>query len=133
MLLELEIALCIAPRDVRVWQAQLPAGARLQDAMDLAHRQWDLHCSGVAEAAGFKGPAAQSDVQDQAISLTGWEWGVWGRVLPPEHVLQAGDRVEAYRPLLVDPKVARRERFAKQGARGAGLFSKKRDNAKPGY
>jgi uncharacterized protein len=38
-----------------------------------------------------------------------------------------------YRPLLVDPKVARRERFRTQGARAAGLFAKKRPGAKPGY
>jgi putative ubiquitin-RnfH superfamily antitoxin RatB of RatAB toxin-antitoxin module len=41
--------------------------------------------------------------------------------------------VEIYRPLTVDPKVARRERFAKQGARATGLFVKKRAGAKAGY
>jgi putative ubiquitin-RnfH superfamily antitoxin RatB of RatAB toxin-antitoxin module len=30
-------------------------------------------------------------------------------------------------------KVARRERFQKQGTRGAGLFAKRRPGAKPGY
>lgn len=59
--------------------------------------------------------------------------GVWGRVRDPTHPLQAGDRVEVYRPLLVDPKVARRERFAKQGARTTGLFAKRREGAKAGY
>jgi hypothetical protein len=41
--------------------------------------------------------------------------------------------VEVYRGLLVDPKVARRERFKSQGSRGAGLFAKKRPGAKSGY
>jgi hypothetical protein len=41
--------------------------------------------------------------------------------------------VEIYRPLRVDPKVARRERFKKQGARTAGLFASRRSNAKSGY
>ena len=50
--------------------------------------------------------------------------GVWGRVKPLEYALQA---------LKVDPKVARRERFAQQGARGAGLFAKRRANSKSGY
>jgi putative ubiquitin-RnfH superfamily antitoxin RatB of RatAB toxin-antitoxin module len=59
--------------------------------------------------------------------------GVWGRKAQPTQVLSEGDRVEIYRPLRVDPKVARRERFQKQGARSAGLFAKRRDNAKPGY
>jgi putative ubiquitin-RnfH superfamily antitoxin RatB of RatAB toxin-antitoxin module len=47
--------------------------------------------------------------------------------------LQDGDRLEVYRPLRVDPKVARRERFKGQGARTAGLFAKRRPGAKPGY
>lgn len=59
--------------------------------------------------------------------------GVWGRKLPLDHVLRDLDRVEIYRPLTVDPKVARRERFAKQGARTAGLFEKKRPGAAAGY
>ena len=59
--------------------------------------------------------------------------GIWGRKLTPDHVLRDGDRVELYRPLKVDPKVARRERFIRQGARGTGLFSKRRAGAKSGY
>lgn len=59
--------------------------------------------------------------------------GVWGTVRPRGHVLADGDRVEVYRALVVDPKVARRERFARQGARRAGLFSKQRKGAKAGY
>ena len=47
--------------------------------------------------------------------------------------LQLQDRVEVYRALKVDPKVARRERFAKQGARTTGLFASKRPGAKAGY
>jgi len=59
--------------------------------------------------------------------------GIWGRKLPLDHALRAGDRVELYRPLKVDPKVARRERFSRQGARTTGLFSKRRAGAKSGY
>ena len=33
----------------------------------------------------------------------------------------------------IDPKVARRERFSKQGAGTAGLFAQRRQGAKPGY
>jgi putative ubiquitin-RnfH superfamily antitoxin RatB of RatAB toxin-antitoxin module len=50
-----------------------------------------------------------------------------------DHVLNPTDRVEVLRGLRVDPKVARRERFQKQGARTAGLFAKRRPGAKPGY
>jgi putative ubiquitin-RnfH superfamily antitoxin RatB of RatAB toxin-antitoxin module len=35
--------------------------------------------------------------------------GVFGKLCKPERPLLAGDRVEIYRPLLVDPRVARRE------------------------
>lgn len=58
---------------------------------------------------------------------------VWGRSTVPGQLLREGDRVEIHRPLLVDPKVARRARFQKQGARSAGLFAKKRAGAKAGY
>jgi len=61
------------------------------------------------------------------------EVGVWGRRVPLSHVLRQDDRVELYRPLLVDPKVARRERFVRQGAKSAGLFAKRRPGAKAGY
>ena len=59
--------------------------------------------------------------------------GIWGRVVEKTTVLQHQDRVEVYRALKVDPKVARRERFAKQGARTTGLFASKRPGAKAGY
>jgi putative ubiquitin-RnfH superfamily antitoxin RatB of RatAB toxin-antitoxin module len=61
------------------------------------------------------------------------ELGVWGRKALAKQVLRAHDRVEIYRPLTVDPKVARRERFARQGAKTAGLFAKRRVGAKAGY
>ncbi len=59
--------------------------------------------------------------------------GVWGRKARPDQSLRDRDRIEIYRALQVDPKVARRERFVKQGARTTGLFAKKRLGAKAGY
>lgn len=59
--------------------------------------------------------------------------GVWGRKAKLDQLLRDQDRVEVYRSLRVDPKVARRERFVRQGSRGAGLFVKKREGAKAGY
>jgi uncharacterized protein len=79
-----------------------------------------LHASGL----GAEFPAL--DLRTAAV-------GVWGRKARVSQPLREGDRIEVYRPLAVDPKVARRERFRKQGARAAGLFAKKRDGAKPGY
>jgi putative ubiquitin-RnfH superfamily antitoxin RatB of RatAB toxin-antitoxin module len=61
------------------------------------------------------------------------ESSIWGRKTTPTQALQDGDRLEALRPLKVDPKEARRQRFVKQGTRGAGLFANRRPGAKPGY
>lgn len=81
----------------------------------------------------------------QAVAASGWlqrypelaaegvQAGIWGRTAADETVLRDRDRVEFYRALRVDPKVARRERFSKQGARATGLFAKRRPGAKPGY
>lgn len=60
-------------------------------------------------------------------------YGIWNRKVSIKHHLAQDDRVEIYRPLRVDPKVARRERFKKQGAKSAGLFAKRRPGAKAGY
>ncbi len=45
--------------------------------------------------------------------------GVWGRTQTQTHLLRDRDRVELYRPLTVDPKEARRQRYQKQRAAGA--------------
>jgi putative ubiquitin-RnfH superfamily antitoxin RatB of RatAB toxin-antitoxin module len=44
------------------------------------------------------------------IDPTTATFGVFGRVVPPDYVLQDGDRLEIYRPLQVDPRAARRAR-----------------------
>ena len=61
--------------------------------------------------------------------------GIWGRKVDGQTCLQSGDRLEIYRPLLVDPKTSRRLRFNSQGAKvqSAGLFAKRRDGGKAGY
>ena len=78
-----------------------------------------------------------------ALGATGWaaqypeieglSLAVWGRRCEPDQALREGDRLEVLRPLRVDPKVARRERFVGQGARSTGLFAKRRPNSKAGY
>ncbi len=59
--------------------------------------------------------------------------GIWGQKNGLTHVLNNLDRVEIYRGLQVDPKVARRERFNRQGVKTAGLFTRTRAGAKAGY
>lgn len=71
---------------------------------------------------------AYPELGTQAFTL-----GVWSRRVGREHVLREGDRLEVYRALRVDPKVARRERFVGQGARGTGLFARRKAGSKAGY
>lgn len=49
------------------------------------------------------------------IDLTEAKMGIFGKAVrsPKEEVLKAADRVEIYRPLIIDPKVARANRAAK--------------------
>jgi putative ubiquitin-RnfH superfamily antitoxin RatB of RatAB toxin-antitoxin module len=110
-LLEITVAYSPAARQVEQIELRLPAGSTVRDAV---------------QASGLRAryPALE-------LGLAGV--GVWGRPAPPEQPLRDRDRVEIYRPLTVDPKVARRERFGRQGARAAGLFARRRPGAKPGY
>ena len=48
--------------------------------------------------------------REQAIDAGTAAIGIYGRVVDPGTVLSDGDRVEIYRPLLADPKQARRRR-----------------------
>jgi uncharacterized protein len=103
------------------WQARqvqqellcLPVGSRVHDALAASqvYAAWRMHCPEI-ESPGL---------------------GVWSVKVTPTTVLHEGDRLEICRPLRVDPKVARRERFQKQGARAAGLFAQRRPGAKSGY
>ena len=54
------------------------------------------------------------DISDSAMGI--FSQPLDGRTLPlpQDYVLQARDRVEIYRPLLIDPKQARLERAKKQ-------------------
>lgn len=70
---------------------------------------------------------------DSSEALQSMDLGIWGRMVQADTPLKHLDRVEIYRPLKVDPKVARRERFARQGARTTGLFARQRAGGKSGY
>jgi putative ubiquitin-RnfH superfamily antitoxin RatB of RatAB toxin-antitoxin module len=72
-------------------------------------------------------------VQFPGIDINKAVVGIWGRKVSLEQPLKDQDRVEIYRPLTVDPKVARRKRFVGQGVKSAGLFAKRRSGAKAGY
>jgi len=67
-----------------------------------------------------------------ALDLAVCTVAVWGRKAEPDQPLRMHDRVELLRPLRVDPKLARRERFSHQGARTAGLFAQRRAGGEGG-
>ena len=80
------------------------------------------------------GATVADALQAAGVALAGnAEVGIWGRPALLTQALRDDDRVEVARSLRVDPKVARRERFRKQGSRAAGLFAGRRPGAKQGY
>ncbi len=99
------------PRSVFELPLNVPSGCTARDARDMAAPAWGI--------------------QTETLRLL--HLGVWGKPVAAEHLLKEGDRIELYRPLTVDPKVARRERFVRQGSKGAGLFAARREGGKAGY
>lgn len=87
--LGIEVVYCPAPGQVDRTRLLLPAGSTLADA---------LHASGVLARHGM-----------DAQSLP--PLGVWCKPAAPDSPLRDRDRVEVYRPLAVDPKEARRQRY----------------------
>ncbi len=83
--------------------------------------------AGVVESVLLR--VQQGSTLAQAVELSGlvalhaelktgpWQCGVWGKRCEPAHTLRDRDRVEIYRPLRVDPKEARRQRYAQHQAR----------------
>ena len=102
------------PRIVQQLELQVAPGSSIKDLLQtlVTHADWQ-----VAAVAGLDGKLKLS---------------IWNRKAKLSDVLD-GDQCSLCRGLLVDPMVARRTRFQKQGARTAGLFSKRRPGAKPGY
>lgn len=85
--LRIEIAYA-EPQRVIVKALRLPAGSCVADALRLAALDPD-----------FTG-----------VDLANSAFGIYGKVTRADHALQQGDRVEIYRPLAADPKIARRQR-----------------------
>ncbi|MEZ5555227.1 RnfH family protein [Haliea sp.] len=49
----------------------------------------------------------------EGLNLEDSRLGIFGKLVAPDQVLQAGDRVEIYRPLKADPKEVRKARAAR--------------------
>lgn len=91
-LLRIELLWSPARGELRQQQLELPRGSTLADA--LRGSQW-FDPQGVAELSA----------------------GIWGKTRPLDTLLRENDRVEIYRPLTVDPKEARRQRYQATGQR----------------
>ena len=76
------------PDNQHLVHLELPAGATVESALRAVERY-----------APF-----------QALNLKEVTVGIFGRIAHKDQRLHSGDRVEIYRPLLVDPKEARRRR-----------------------
>jgi len=92
--LRVELVWSPAPGDVRQRWLAVPAGASIEAAL-----------------------RACADFADQLPRLAELKIGVWGRIRSLDTPLREGDRIEVYRPLQVDPKEARRQRYRARGER----------------
>ncbi len=71
------------------------------------------------EQSGIVEQFPEINLEDAKMGIFGQALGTKGLKPPKEHVLEPKDRVEIYRPLIVDPKEVRKRRAAKAKA-GAG-------------
>jgi putative ubiquitin-RnfH superfamily antitoxin RatB of RatAB toxin-antitoxin module len=95
--LSIELVFAESPQRLHRLALTVPAGATVADA---------LRASGWRDLLG-------------AGVLDGLKLGVWGRLCDPQAVLRDRDRIELYRPLQVDPKEARRQRYRRDGMQRA--------------
>jgi putative ubiquitin-RnfH superfamily antitoxin RatB of RatAB toxin-antitoxin module len=94
----LSIEVCFALPDQQTLIAvDLPEGATLQQALD---------------ASGILRRFPRIDLSTQKV-------GVFGKIKALDAVLADHDRVEIYRPLLVDPKLSRQRRVEKTRKAGS--------------
>ncbi|MFY7859947.1 MAG: RnfH family protein [Limnohabitans sp.] len=118
------VTLCwsLAARDVQETSLRVPEGSTVEVLLHLAIRQ-------IVESA-----SSTVDASQQALSSLHFQQpGVWGKKVSWSHRVKEGDRVELYRPLQVDPKVARRQRFKRQGKGRTGLFANRKSGSAAGY
>ena len=94
-LMSVDVAWSVNPQQTAQITVRLPPASTALDA---------LRASGVADLLG----AAVLDT----LTLV-----LWGRAISPDTALQPQDRLELLRPLLVDPKEARRLRYRRDGIR----------------
>lgn len=67
---------------------------------------------GTTVAVGIEQSAIQDEFPELKMEIKAV--GIFSRKVPLDQVLREGDRIEIYRPLIADPKEARRQRALKE-------------------
>jgi putative ubiquitin-RnfH superfamily antitoxin RatB of RatAB toxin-antitoxin module len=119
--LTVQVTLCWSqgPRHIQELSLWVIEGSTVEGVLGL----------GMAHLLQSPGAAHASDLS----SLHFQQPGIWGHKVLWTQVVKAGDRIELYRPLTVDPKVARRQRFKRQGKGRTGLFANRKSGSAAGY
>lgn len=96
-------------------EAQKPATIRVEVVYARPDRAWRVPLDLAPGATALQAYEA-SGLRAKIAELAEYEpdLGVFAHPVPPDRLLRDGDRVEVYRPLLIDPKDARRKRAAQQ-------------------
>ncbi|MGI9251784.1 MAG: RnfH family protein [Pseudohongiellaceae bacterium] len=68
-----------------------------------------------ARQSGITQTFAGLDLESSPMGIFSTPLNGKGKPTPDQYVLKAGDRVEIYRPLLINPKEARRQRSTGKG------------------
>ncbi|HEZ6158510.1 TPA: RnfH family protein [Neisseria meningitidis] len=70
----------------------------------------------LAEGTTVRAAALQSGLDGifEDLNLHSAPLGIFGKAVKDDTLLRDGDRIEVYRPLLIDPKEARRKRVQNQ-------------------
>ena len=92
----------------------MSASIHVEVVYALPERQWSVGVE-LPEGSGLGAAleAASTAPGFSALDLTSAPVGIWGQAVSDRaRVLRDGDRVEIYRPLRVDPMLARRQREA---------------------
>lgn len=99
----LHIQVCYAePAHQVLRDLQVPFGTTIREAILLS---------------GIAAPLADGAGESHRV-------GIYGKLKTPDAALRDGDRIEIYRPLLIDPKDARRHRADKKTADRARMAGK---------
>ncbi len=87
-----------------------PGAINVEVVFGLADRQelipLTIDAAATVEAAILKSGIAEKFPQQNISSC---KVGIWGRAVQKNQSLREGDRIEIYRPLLIDPRDARRQ------------------------